>query len=132
MKPAHLRANALGILLFITSSSLLIGCYTQFSGNQGDYYGYTGHVHKAPRPVHSDTIVERPAQAPPASQMTAKYDTVVKGDTIFIDEHPKAQLAPAAEDGSTTIINNYYDDSWNYPSYWDYYWHPHHHAVISI
>src|SRR5436309_386687 len=93
---AHDKLLPLMKLFTLASAALLTlllnSCYTKFAG-EGDYYGYTGNppVHQTettPAPKHSPEIAAKPA-APPA----AIADTIVHGDTIIINDHPKVQAS---------------------------------------
>jgi hypothetical protein len=124
MKAIHLFA----VVLLVTSSIVLGGCYTQLA-NTGGGYGYSGRVYHAPRPLYSDTVK--------ANQTAVVYDTTMHGDTMFIDERPLS--APSAVDSNTSgsgeeVVNNYYDPGypgafsigfgWPYNDPWYSPWYP--------
>src|SRR5437764_7873517 len=106
------RVSSAALLIFTVT--IFTGCYTQLASDKGDYYGYTGAYHAPHRaqPVRSDTVIAKPA--PKASAMT--YDTIMHGDTMFIEERmtdhpPKASVDPSKmtiDGGGETVINNYY------------------------
>lgn len=138
------RSLVASILFLATSTTLgavlFGGCYTQVAST-GDNYGYSHHE---PVLVRSDTVnIHR---APPATTQAApapkrevassvEYDTVIHGDTVFIDERPRTGYTQSTTEPNSstntaaeTIVNNYYG---GYPD--DYYWwHPRRHAEVEI
>src|SRR5947209_5396860 len=125
---ARKAAVSFSALLLLVSTSVLTGCYTQLK-DTGDRYGYTGRYHE-PHVVYSDTIQRAPAQAAPrqeAPKTIAKsevtYDTVMKGDTMFIEERTResyTQTQAQPINTAETVINNYYG---GYEPYDDFWWH---------
>jgi hypothetical protein len=123
-------AHNFSALLLLASTFALTGCYTQLKGT-GDRYGYTGRYHE-PRLVHTDTVRQAPPVQQAAPQQEAPktiaksevtYDTVMKGDTMFINERTRAdytQTQTQPVNTAETIINNYYG---GYEPYDDYWWH---------
>ena len=123
----HARSIYAG-LLFLAVSVTLTGCYTQLASNKGDNYGYTGRVHRA-QPVRTDTINVQQHTSIAQSEPQMVYDTIMKGDTMFIEEHER----PAATEQYTsgeTVVNNYYDGYGNSP--YDYGWFPRPRSAFSI
>jgi hypothetical protein len=110
------------LLLLFTAPILLTSCYTKFA-SEGDYYGYSG---KTPERTKTETkVVERKTET---AQVVA--DTTIHGDTVFIDEHPKATASNSSTNDGQTVINNYYYNDYDYdylPSWWN--WHPRHHQT---
>lgn len=138
MVRATFAAQSLSALLLLGTTAVLSSCYTQLAGS-GDRYGYTGH-YREPVVVHSDTI-RKPVQqaaaqeAPkPVAKVETKpqvtYDTVMKGDTMFIEERTREAYTSNETqpvNSAETIINNYYG---GYEPYDDYWWHVHRPRVI--
>ena len=105
------------LLLFAATSLSIGGCYTQLASNRGDYYGYTGRMHRhRVQPAQSDTLIvqEHPSSTVSAQREAVQYDTTYKGDTVFIDERPRADYSYP---NGGEVVENYYGDAYPYDYY---------------